>query len=75
MLILKQDKMLHRAVYNKTTKFSWDLHHKLQVKIHYNNRAQQALAQQGVGSFQPFLQRAETQAQLASGLGKRLLDN
>ena len=29
----------------------------------------QGLAQQGIGSYQPFLNRAETQAQLASGLG------
>ena len=29
----------------------------------------QTLAQQGVGSFKPFLQRAETEAKLASGLG------
>ena len=33
----------------------------------------QTLAQQGVGSFQPFLQRAETEAQLASGLGTAAL--
>ena len=33
----------------------------------------QALAQQGVGSFEPFLQRAETEAQLASGLGTAAL--
>jgi len=33
----------------------------------------QTLAQQGVGSFQPFLQRAETEAQLASGLGTTAL--
>ena len=33
----------------------------------------QTLAQQGVGSFQPFLQRAETEAQLASGLGTATL--
>jgi len=33
----------------------------------------QTLAQQGVGSFQPFLQRAETEAQLASGLGSAAL--
>ena len=33
----------------------------------------QALAQQGVGSFEPFLQRAETEAQLASGLGTTAL--
>ena len=29
----------------------------------------QSLAQQGIGSYQPFLQQAQTQAQLASGLG------
>ena len=29
----------------------------------------QTLATQGVGSFQPFLQRAQTEAALASGLG------
>jgi len=33
----------------------------------------QTLAQQGVGSFKPFLQRAETEAQLASGLGTTAL--
>jgi|9_EtaG_2_1085328.scaffolds.fasta_scaffold26236_2 hypothetical protein len=33
----------------------------------------QTLAQQGVGSFRPFLQRAETEAQLASGLGTAAL--
>jgi len=33
----------------------------------------QALAQQGVGSFEPFIRRAETQAQLASGLGTAAL--
>ena len=33
----------------------------------------QALAQQGVGSFQPFLQTAQTQAQLAAGLGTAAL--
>ena len=33
----------------------------------------QTLAQQGVGSYQPFLQRAETEAQLASGLGTAAL--
>ena len=33
----------------------------------------QTLAQQGVGSFQPFLQRAETETQLASGLGTTAL--
>ena len=33
----------------------------------------QALAQQGVGSLEPFLQRAETEAQLASGLGTAAL--
>ena len=33
----------------------------------------QTLAQQGVGSFQPFLQKAETEAQLASGLGTTAL--
>ena len=33
----------------------------------------QTLAQQGVGSFQPFLQRAEQEAQLASGLGTTAL--
>ena len=33
----------------------------------------QTLAQQGVGSFQPFLQRAQTEAQLASGLGTQAL--
>ena len=33
----------------------------------------QTLAQQGVGSYQPFLQRAETEAQLASGLGTTAL--
>jgi len=33
----------------------------------------QTLAQQGVGSFKPFLQRAETEAQLASGLGTMAL--
>ena len=30
----------------------------------------QTLAQQGVGSFQPFLQQAQTQAGLAAGLAK-----
>jgi len=29
----------------------------------------QSLAQQGIGSYQPFLNRAQTQSQLASGLG------
>ena len=29
----------------------------------------QGLAQQGIGSYQPFLNQAQTQAQLASGLG------
>tara|TARA_S200002703_G_scaffold104746_1_gene90871 strand:- start:680 stop:1837 length:1158 start_codon:yes stop_codon:yes gene_type:complete len=29
----------------------------------------QSLAQQGIGSYQPFLQQAQTQSQLASGLG------
>jgi len=33
----------------------------------------QTLAQQGIGSFQPFLQRAQTEAQLASGLGTQAL--
>jgi len=33
----------------------------------------QALAQQGVGSFEPFIRRAETEAQLASGLGTTAL--
>ena len=33
----------------------------------------QTLAQQGVGSFQPFLQQAQTQATLASGLGTQAL--
>ena len=33
----------------------------------------QTLAQQGVGSFQPFLQTAQTQAALASGLGTAAL--
>jgi hypothetical protein len=33
----------------------------------------QTLAQQGVGSFAPFLQRAQTQATLASGLGTQAL--
>jgi len=33
----------------------------------------QALATQGVGSFQPFLNQAQTQAQLASGLGTMAL--
>ena len=33
----------------------------------------QTLALQGVGSFRPFLQRAETEAQLASGLGTAAL--
>ena len=33
----------------------------------------QALAQQGVGSFEPFIRRAETEAQLASGLGTAAL--
>ena len=33
----------------------------------------QNLAQQGVGSFQPFLQQAQTQATLASGLGTQAL--
>jgi len=33
----------------------------------------QALAQQGVGSFEPFIKRAETEAQLASGLGTTAL--
>ena len=33
----------------------------------------QTLAQQGVGSFQPFLQRAQTQAGLAQGLGTAAL--
>jgi len=32
-------------------------------------RQAQTLAQQGIGSFQPFLQQAQTQAGLASGLG------
>jgi hypothetical protein len=33
----------------------------------------QTLAQQGVGSFQPFLQQAQTQAGLAAGLGTQAL--
>ena len=33
----------------------------------------QTLAQQGVGSFQPFLQQAQTQAQVAAGLGTQAL--
>ena len=33
----------------------------------------QTLAQQGVGSFQPFLQQAQTQATLAAGLGTQAL--
>ena len=33
----------------------------------------QTLAQQGIGSFQPFLQQAQTQATLASGLGTQAL--
>jgi hypothetical protein len=33
----------------------------------------QTLAQQGVGSFQPFLNQAQTQAQLAAGLGTQAL--
>ena len=33
----------------------------------------ETLAQQGVGSFQPFLQQAQTQATLASGLGTQAL--
>lgn len=33
----------------------------------------QTLAQQGVGSFQPFLNQAQTQAQVASGLGTMAL--
>ena len=33
----------------------------------------QTLAQQGVGSFQPFLNQAQTQATLASGLGTQAL--
>jgi hypothetical protein len=33
----------------------------------------QTLAQQGVGSFQPFLQQAQSQAQLAAGLGTQAL--
>ena len=34
---------------------------------------EQTLAQQGVGSFQPFLQQAQTQAQVAAGLGTQAL--
>ena len=41
-------------------------------KISFTKQAQ-TLAQQGVGSFEPFLQRAETEAQLASGLGTTAL--
>ena len=33
----------------------------------------QTLAQQGVGSFAPFLQQAQTQAQVAAGLGTQAL--
>jgi hypothetical protein len=33
----------------------------------------QALAQQGIGSFQPFLDQAQTQAQVAAGLGTTAL--
>jgi len=33
----------------------------------------QTLAQQGIGSYQPFLNQAQTQAQLASGLGTQAL--
>jgi len=33
----------------------------------------QQVAQAGIGSFQPFLQRAQTQAQLAAGLGTQAL--
>jgi hypothetical protein len=36
-------------------------------------RQAETLAQQGVGSFQPFLQQAQTQAALASGLGTAAL--
>ena len=36
-------------------------------------RQAQTLATQGVGSFQPFLQRAQTEATLASGLGTTAL--
>jgi hypothetical protein len=36
-------------------------------------RQAQTLAQQGVGSFQPFLQQAQTQAGLAAGLGTQAL--
>ena len=38
-------------------------------------QAQLHLAQAGVGSFQPALQRAQQEAALAGGLGTRLLDN
>ena len=40
--------------------------------MHYNNKHKQ-LAQAGLGSFQPFLQSAQSQAALASGLGTAAL--
>ena len=45
-----------------------ELHHKLHLEMHYKTRAQET-AVEGIGAFQPFLDRAQTQADLASGLG------
>jgi hypothetical protein len=48
------------------------LHHTVAGQDQLQKDAQ-ALATQGVGSFQPFLQQAQTQAGLAAGLGTQAL--
>ena len=60
-----------KSIYNKTTKFSRYCTTSCRSRCIYNNK-HKARAQQGVGSFQPFLQRAEQQAGVASGLGAAL---